>query len=279
MHSRFKAFHRLITYLIKQISHHNLFNLAATLAFTSLLAFVPLFTVIFAMISQLPFVQGMAQEINHFVLTYFIPDVGADIENTLNGFIANAMKMQWWGFVFLVVTAMMLISTIDKAIHELWHDARKRTAWVSLLIYWAVLFLTPLTLGISLAITSYVSTLSWLSTMPEQFGISWTLVFPVLISTLGLMLLYKTIPSSYVKMTHALIGALFASLLFELSKRLFTLYINYFPVQEAIFGALAAIPLILIWLYVTWLVILLGAELCHALSSNEWRDTEQSIND
>ena len=89
MQARFKAFHRLITYLVKQISGHNLFNLAATLAFTSLLAFVPLFTVIFAMISQLPFVQGMAQEINHFVLTYFIPDVGADIENILNGFLIN----------------------------------------------------------------------------------------------------------------------------------------------------------------------------------------------
>ena len=137
-----------------------------------------------------------------------------------------------------------------------------------------MLFLTPISLGISIATSSYISTLGWFDVLTEDIGLRWTLIFPWLMTALGLMLLYKTIPSSNVKITHALVSAIFASFLFEISKRLFTLYIEYFPVQEAIFGALAAIPLLLIWLYVTWLVILLGAELCHALGSDEWREPE-----
>lgn len=265
---------RLLKYLLQQISDHNVFNLAATLAFTSLLAIVPLFTVVFAFVSELPLVQGWAEEINHFILSSFIPDVGTDVEGIMTQFINNALAMQWWGYLFLVLTAIMLIATIDKAMHIIWHEARKRTALSSILIYWSVLLLTPITLGVSLATTSYIGTMSWMELMPEDFGLRWTLIFPMLVAALGIMLLYKTIPSSKVKTAHAFWSAIFASFLFEISKRLFSLYIEYFPVQEAIFGALAAIPLILIWLYVTWLIILLGAELCHALGSQEWRSED-----
>lgn len=267
---------RLLKYLFREISDHNVFNLAASLAFTSLLAIVPLFTVAFAFISELPLVRDWAEEMNHFILSSFIPDVGADVEGVMVGFINNALDMQWWGYLFLILTAIMLIATIDKSMHIIWHEARKRTAWSSLLIYWSVLLLTPITLGLSIATTSYIGTLGWLDALPEEIGLRWTLIFPMLVAALGLMLLYKTIPSSKVKISHAFWSAIFASFLFEISKRLFSLYIEYFPVQEAIFGALAAIPLILIWLYVTWLIILLGAELCHALGQDEWRSEETS---
>ncbi len=262
---------RLLKYLYSEISDHNIFNLAASLAFTSLLAIVPLFTVVFAFVSQLPMAQGWAQEINHFILGSLLPDVGTDVESVMATFINNALEMQWWGFIFLVVVAIMLIATIDKAIHIIWHDVKKRAALASLFIYWSVLLLTPISLGISIATSSYISTLGWLDILPGDIGIRWTLIFPWLMTALGLMLLYKTIPSSKVKISHAFVSALFASFLFEISKRLFSLYIEYFPVQEAIFGALAAIPLLLIWLYVTWLVILVGAEVCHALGAQEWR--------
>ena len=274
MYEGINIIRRLLKYLLKEISDHNIFNLAASLAFTSLLAIVPLFTVVFAFVSELPLVQDWAVEINHFILAFLIPDVGADVEGIMNVFITNALEMQWWGFVFLFLTAIMLIATIDKAMHIIWHEAVRRKALTSLLIYWLVLLLTPITLGASIAITSYVSTLGFLSGVPEQIGLRWTLIFPWLITSAGLMLLYKTIPSTKVKLFHAMISAIFASFLFEVSKKLFSLYIEYFPVQEAIFGALAAIPLILIWLYVTWLVILLGAELCHALGSQRWRKSE-----
>jgi membrane protein len=272
MHARFKVLINLGQYLIEQVLKHNLFNLASTLAFTTLLASVPLFTVIFAFISHLPFFQDMGQDLNHFVLSYFLPDVGADIESLLSGFISNALKMQSWGFIFLIVTAVMLLSTIDKAIHVIWNDGRKRSALWSLVIYWLVLVITPLTLALSIATSSYLSTLNWLQEVPIDIGLGWALIFPWLMTTLGLMMLYKTIPSEPVLMKHALIAAVFAALLFELSKRLFSLYIAHFPVQEAIFGALAAFPLILIWLFVTWLVILLGAEVCHALGTDDWRE-------
>lgn len=266
---------RLLKYLFKEISDHNILNLAASLAFTSLLAIVPLFTVVFAFVSQVPMAQGWAQEINHFVLGSLIPDVGTDVEGVMSTFINNALEMQWWGFIFLLVVAFMLIATIDKAIHIIWHDVKKRAALTSILIYWSVLMLTPISLGISIATSSYISTLGWLDVLPGDIGLSWTLIFPWLMTALGLMLLYKTIPSTRVRLGHALLSAIFASFLFEISKRLFSLYIEFFPVQEAIFGALAAIPLLLIWLYITWLVILLGAELCHALGSNKWRLIEE----
>ena len=265
MHPRFKDFMNFFRYLSVQIRRHSLFNLASTLAFTSLLAFVPLFTVIFAYVSHIPWIQDRAVEVNHVILTYFIPDVGADVEGLMKGFIENALSMQVWGLVTLVITALMLIATIDKAIHKIWHDARKRSALGSLLVYWLVLIISPLALALSLAITSYVSALSWVASMPSEASLLWTLILPWLSSTIGLTLLYWTIPSSPVKFINAFVGAMTAALLFELSKRLFGLYIYHFPLQEAIFGALAAFPLILIWLFVAWLVILLGAELCYAM--------------
>jgi len=252
-------------YLLVQIRRHSLFNLSSTLAFTSLLAFVPLFTVIFAYVSHLPWIQDKAVEVNHVILTYFIPDVGTDVEGLLQGFIDRALRMQFWGLISLVITALMLIATIDKAIHEIWHDANKRSAMGSLLVYWLVLIISPLALVVSMSITSFVGAQSWWLAMPTQASIVWTLILPWMSSTVGLTLLYWAIPSSPVKFINALIGASSAALLFELSKRLFGLYITHFPLQEAIFGALAAFPLILIWLFVAWLVILLGAELCYAL--------------
>jgi len=272
MNQRFKALILFIRYLFDQIRQHNVFNLSSTLAFTTLLAFVPLFTVVFAFLSSLPIARDVAVDINHFVLTYFIPEIGPEIEEVLSGFIQNAMRMQLISFISLLVTALMLIATIDKAMHEIWHEARKRTALGSLFIYWLVLIITPLMLATSIAISSYVSTLKWFDEVPEQIGVMWTLILPWLSSTIGLTLLYQVIPSAAVKFRHALFGAMFAALLFELSKRLFSLYIAHFPVQEAIFGALAVFPLFLIWLFVAWLVVLLGAEVCHALgvSMRRW---------
>jgi len=258
---------KFLKYLAHRYAYDNLSNIAAMLTVTSLLALVPLLAVIFTILSAMPYVQNLGGEIQAFIFNNFVPSFSQELEQTVTGFVEKAANMKALGFSSLVVTAILLLRTVDTGFNQIWRTKQKRKAVIALLIYWLVLILGPLFLGLSIVLTSYFTSLLVLTDTGRQIDAQLAFVLPWLLTSIGLAILYLVIPNTRVKFLHAIIGAMVAGLLFEFSKRLFTMYVTSFPLQEIIFGALSAVPLFLIWVYLSWLVILLGAEVCHGLEN------------
>ncbi|MCP3675467.1 MAG: YihY family inner membrane protein [Gammaproteobacteria bacterium] len=258
---------KFLHYLARRFATDKLSNIAATLTLTSLLAVIPLLAVVFTILSALPFAQNLGLEIQAFIFSNFVPAVTDDLQLTVIGFVEKASNMKALGFTFLVITAIMLLRTIDAGFNQIWRTKQRRKALVAFIIYWSVLILGPLFLGISIALSSFFTSLLIVTDTGRQIGAQLTIILPWLLTTIGLAILYLVIPNSRVKISHAITGAMVAGILFELSKRLFTMYVTSFPMQEIIFGALSAVPLFMIWVYLSWLVILLGAEVCHGLEN------------
>lgn len=257
---------KFLRYLMYRFIDDKLSNIAATLTLTSLLALIPLLAVVFSILSALPLAENLGQGIESFIFSNFVPAFGTEIKTTVHGFVDKASAMQTLGFSSLVVTAILLLRTIDTAFNQIWHTQQQRKALMALLIYWSVLIVGPLLLGASIALSSYFASVILATDAGRHIGGFLILVLPWLLTTLGLAILYLVIPNAKIRFSHALVGAIVAGLLFELAKQLFTMYVISFPLQEIIFGALSAVPLFIIWVYLSWLVILLGAEVCHGLA-------------
>ena len=189
------------------------------------------------------------------------------MKDTVLGFVQKASSMKPIGFSFLIITVLMLFSAIDRGFNHIWRTKKRRKAIIAFFMYWLLLIVGPLFLGLSIALSSYFTSLLLITDTGRQIGGQLTIVLPWLLTTIGLTIIYLIIPNSRVRFLHAIIGATVAGFLFEVAKKIFTIYVTSFPLQEIIFGALSVLPLFLIWVYMSWLVILIGAEVCHGLES------------
>ena len=232
------------------------------LAYISLLSLVPLVAVAFSVLNAFPMFSGFRENIESFVYANIVPAKGQEIQTYINGFVENITKMTTVGVGFLVIVALMLIHNIDKTLNKIWRVHKRPRLMISFSIYWMILTLGPVLLGASIAVTSYLASLTHLADDYSP-GVSSVLLAlaPYLFSLLAFFMLYQIVPNIKVRYSHAFWGALFSSLLFEMLKQGFALYIQYFPTYQAIYGALALIPILFVWVYLSWLVVLLGAEL------------------
>ena len=241
---------------------------AGQLSYTTLLAMVPLLAVCFSMLAVFPVFDDARDEIQDFVLRNFVPTVGAVVQEHLEGFIDKASKLTAPGIGFLVLTALMLMTSIDRVLNRIFKVRTHRSLAHGFLVYWAVLTLGPLLIGISIALSSYLVSLPLIAEATgETVRRPLLALLPYLAATGAFMLLYALVPNRKVPILYALLGGLVSAALFEAAKKGFALYVTYFPTYEAIYGALASVPIFLVWLYITWLVILLGAEFTFALMS------------
>lgn len=247
---------------------------AASLTYTTLLSLVPLMTVTLAVFSAFPVSGRVAEQIEDFVFANFIPASGEVLQEYFQQFSRRASQLTGAGFAFLVVVALMLMANIDSAFNTIWRVKTKRSPMSLFVVYWSILSLGPLLIGVSMAVTSYLVSLPLLSDAAETLGIGGVLLglMPLLASAVAFTLLYAVVPNRSVPIRHAVAGGVLAALLFELAKRGFAFYLTQFPTYEAIYGALAAIPIFLVWVYLSWLVTLLGAEFscCLGIYRDEW---------
>ena len=244
---------------------------AASLSYTTLLAIVPLAAVGLATFSAFPVFEGVQETVQKFLFSNFVPAAGEIVRQNLTKFVANTGQLTAIGIVFLTVTALMLLSTIEESFNVIWRQSVPRRLTIRLMTYWAILTLTPLLIGGSLALSSYIFTITQVLRIEAFEGPMGALVriLPFVLSALGFAFLYVVMPNRQVRWRHALAGGLAAALLFQVLKFVFVLYVTNFPSFETIYGAVSAIPLFLIWMYVTWCTVLVGAELCASIP--EWR--------
>lgn len=245
------------------------FESAAMLSYTTLLAIVPLMAVVISVISAFPVFDQAVIELQDFIFQNFVPATGDVVQQYLDQFVERSAGMTGTGTAFLIITAILLMATIEKSLNRIWCVDRQRRLTSRLLIYWAVLTLGPLLIGASLGLSSYLVALPLLA---PEFARSWLQglflgLTPFMITLLAFTLIFIIVPNRRVQWHHALIGGLVSSILFELSKRGFVLYISHFPTYERLYGALATVPIFLIWIYLSWVVILLGASVTAALTT------------
>lgn len=236
---------------------------AASLTYTTLLSLVPLMTVSLAVFSAFPVSDRVADKVQLFLFENFVPTSGELLMGYFQTFSQEASKLSGAGFMFLIVVALMLMANIDRALNRIWRVTRKRAAISLFMEYWAILTLGPILIGVSVAATTYLSTIPLVSDTAAALGggVGGLLkVAPLFASIVAFTLLYAVVPNRRVPVLHALAGGLLAALLFESAKRGFAYYVTSFPTYEAIYGAMAVVPIFLVWVYVSWLVTLLGAE-------------------
>jgi membrane protein len=258
-----------LKYLRRRFEADHCNRAAASLAYTSLLALVPLFTVVFVTLSAFPAFSDWREGIEGFVFKNFVPALGDQIHSYLLQFADKAKGLQAAGIIVLLVTVLAMMSTIESTFNVIWGIQKKRPLLVRFLVYWSVLTLGPVLIGAGMVATSYVISLPLLSETGVSGDIKTHLIaaFPVLATTIAFVMFFKLIPYRPVPLRHALIGGVVASILFEFAKRLFALFVTHFPSQQAIYGAFATVPIFLIWIYLSWVIVLLGAEITQCLTT------------
>ncbi|MYM60836.1 virulence factor BrkB family protein [Vibrio sp. OCN044] len=266
-------------YLLARMHHDRINVNAGYLAYITLLSIVPMLTVLLSVLSSFAVFANAGDVIQDFVITHFVPAAGDAVKQALLEFVANTGKMTAVGGLFLFVAALMLISNIDKNLNYIWRVEHKRRKVFSFSMYWMVLTLGPILVGASIAATSYVTSLKILDS--EAISGIYELILrwlPFLLSFFAFMGLYILVPNKKVHISHAFIGAIVAALLFEASKKGFAAYITQFPSYQLIYGALAAIPILFVWVYLCWLIVLIGAEVTAALGErDQWSEPQEVV--
>jgi membrane protein len=234
---------------------------AGSLTFTTTIAVVPLFTVMLALFSAFPVFARFRKVLEQQVLQGMVPEmIAKPVLLSLTKFAAKASQLGVLGMVALGVSAMALMLTIDHTLNGIWRVRNARPIAHRVLVYWAALTLGPLMLGASLSVTSYVLSASrgLVDELPGGVGLLLGLLMFVL-QTAGFMALYRYVPNTFVRREHAWAGALFASVGLEVAQKVLALYLAKVPVYSTIYGAFAAVPILLVWIYLSWLIVLAGA--------------------
>ena len=247
---------------------------AGYLSYVTLMSLVPLMVVMLSMMTAFPIFSEIRELIENFVYQNFIPASGDVVREYITGFVSNTSKMSTVAITALFVLAMLLISAIDKCLNKLWRVNKKRQVMTSFSMYWMVLTLGPVLVGSSLVMTSYIFSLVSLGDY-DFLGITNILVraLPLFASIAAFFILYMVVPNKIIPVKFAFAGAALAAVLFEIAKKAFAIYIIQLPSYQVIYGALSSIPILFLWVYLSWLVVLVGA--LFTVSLEDFSDTRK----
>lgn len=241
---------------------------ASSLTFTTVLALVPLFTLGLAIFTAFPIFAKVQDQLQRWLIDSLVPEsISRQVLGSLTQFSKKANRLGLVGLVAVVMTSLALLVTIDRTLGQIWRVSRQRPWAQRVLIYWAGLTLGPLFLGGSLAISSYLFT-GYLSDYADWLPVTVRSMLDLV--EFGLLAatvtgLYYYLPNTRVDWRHALIGGVAVALGLELAKNLLAIYLAQMPTYSAIYGAFSAVPILLVWIYVAWVVVLLGAVLTASL--------------
>ncbi|WP_340148417.1 YihY family inner membrane protein [uncultured Sneathiella sp.] len=270
----------VVSLLIRIWQHftgQNCLRMATALSYQTLLAIVPLAAVAFALFTAIPAFTHLQEQITNFLFDSLLPSKISTVDAALRDFTINASQLTLFGLGGIAITALLLMSSIEEIFSQIWKVAATRNPLKRFVIYIIITLIGPIAIGTSLTLIDWIIQVSEEATGIQIAGtvdlVRSTL--PVLLPFIVLFILYRIVPACDVKWRHAFIGAAIATALFMLGKYFFKLYLQYFPSYEVVYGAMAAIPLFLIWLYVSWAVVLFGATIAAVLGFEFTGDMEE----
>ena len=266
---------RRTSYLFSRFNADRCSENAAALTYMSLFALVPLLTVVYTMASAVPAFQGLEEKMQAFMFENLMPDTNSEIRTYLDDFSRQAKNLTGPGIIFLVVTAVLMLRNVEKAFNQIWRASENRSPVSSFLLYWAVLSLAPITIGLALALSTYLSSFAHVIEVYDVIGVKAFLlqVAPLALSTIGFSLIYIAVPNCRVPFKHCIIGGFVAAMAFHFARSVFTKLVvgsSY----TFIYGAFAAVPLFLLWIYLSWNIVLMGGILVHSMSA--YQNEEQA---
>ncbi len=255
--------------LVQRFREDRLANTASSLTFTTLVSLVPLFTVVLAVFTVFPMFANLQTALQRWLADSLIPDpIARQVMGYLTQFAAKSSRLGLVGILALLLSAITLILTIDRTLNAIWRVRRSRSLAQRVLVYWGVLTLGPLVLAVSVAITSFVVSASRgvVGALPGGVGAVLE-VFQFAMMAAGAAALFRYVPNTEVRWQHAATGGVFVAVGLELSKRVLGWYLAKVPTYSAVYGAFASVPILLLWVYVVWLIVLFGAVIAAYLPS------------
>lgn len=243
------------------------FEASGNLAFATVLSIIPVTIIMVSILSNFNDISVASDKVEEFLLENLVPSAAENVINFLPELKDTTKRITTWSLLFLLATAVLLLRSIDDAINTIWkHDPAFKKSF-RLHYYVLVIILSPVLLGLSLSLTSIFN---YLPKIDVDFALPFTgyyllALIPVALNTVAFTLLYKFSPQKYVAIKYARIGGFVAAILFEIAKHTFSLYIASFPNYQIIYGALSFIPIFLLWIYISWAIILFGAEISHSV--------------
>jgi membrane protein len=269
MLARVIAFVSFLRRLRDRLMGVDLNRTAASLAFTTLLGLVPLFTVAFAYVSQFPLFDRFQRALEGLLVHSFLPASGLAVRHYLNEFIAKSAELKGVSIVFVVVTAVLLVAQVETEINTIWGARAPRSLGRRVFIYVLGFTAGPVLIGAAVYFTNWALEQSVATTSigNEALGM---LRAPValLVDWVAFTLIYAFVPARHAPFRLALVGGALAALAFEVAKRGFTFYITHVQTYQLVYGALAALPLFLVWIYLSWVIVLVGAAITATLAES-----------
>ncbi|CAB3726555.1 MULTISPECIES: YihY family inner membrane protein [Achromobacter] len=254
---------RVFRFVLQRANEEKLLQVASSLTFTTVLAIVPMLAVVLSLFTAFPVFQEFRVALEDFLTTSLMPpSVSDNIMDYLNQFAHQASRLTAIGGAFLLVTSLLLIMTIDQAFNDIWRVSRQRPLPQRALVYWAIITLGPVLAGASLWATSFVAreSLGLIKDVPEVISVVVSFI-PLVLTGLGFAALFVVVPNRDVLWRDALIGGCVTAIVLEIMKSAFAFYLTRFPTYTVIYGAFATLPIFLLWIYLSWLAVLLGATL------------------
>ncbi|HVJ54564.1 MAG TPA: YihY family inner membrane protein [Aliidongia sp.] len=267
--SRLRLF---LVHVLRRFRDDGCLAAAGALSYTTLVSLVPLVAISLAVLSAFPIFDTLRSQLLGFVFDAFVPSIGGTVEQYISAFAATAGRTTAVGLIVLAVTSILLLATIEDRLGQIWRVNAPRRWSVRITVYWTILTLGPVLFGLAFSLSGTLGAVS------EALGFSnvsehvigrglrdLSVVVPMALEALGLTLFYCLIPHCPVRWRDGLLGGVVASVLLEICKGGFTIFIGHYNSYEAIYGALAVIPIFLLWMYLSWGVVLFGAEIAAAV--------------
>ena len=270
------AFRRFSVFLFRRVQSDMVFRVAASLSYTTLIAIVPLLAIGLAIFSAFPVFEGAKEQLQEIILRNFVPDIEQEVSQYFTDFINATAKLTALGVIGIAVTAILMLSTIENSLNFIFKVYKPRNIKTKITLYWTVITLGPLLFGTALSLRGYLYTIR--KYMPEDIISSQYFigaVIPSLFTILTLVLLYVMVPNKKVKISNALIGAVTAMVMFFALRKFFGLAISASATYKTLYGAMATVPILLIWIYCSWVVVIFGAVVTAA--AGEYRNHEEIV--
>lgn len=266
-------------FTVKRFIEDRCLQTAGALAYTSLFALVPLTAAILGILAAFPVFAEWRDQLTGFVFRNFVPAAGDVVQGYLTEFAANASKATAIGILVLIFSAVSLMMSIEDAFNRIWRVTTDRRAAARFVIYWTALSLGPLLVVAALAISSYVFALPFIDAAATQFSLKARVLsaLPFLIVWSALVAAYMVIPNRSLRLRDAAIGGFIAAVLFEVAKRGFAWYATGLATYEQVYGALSIVPIFILWIYLSWIIVLLGASITASLSAFDYRPRSERL--